>query len=334
MPSVEQYESAMRRALEISLSGPAVGINPQVGAVILDPNGAVVSEGWHKGAGSDHAEVMALEQFAENFPGASLEHHTAVVTLEPCNHVGKTGPCALALVEAGVSRVVFASADPGDQSSQGSRTLKDAGIEVIPGVLLKQAEEQNRVRPFVTLKWASTLDGRSAAADGTSQWISGPESRADTHSRRANADSILVGTGTAIADDPELTARRPDGSYFEDQPIRIVLGESAIPDDLRVFNDKAKTIQIPTRDLHDALQQIWAQGIKHVFVEGGPKLASAFVGAKLVDEFIVYLAPKLLGGPNMALGQIGVTGIEDAAQLQLIETKQLGNDIFIRARSA
>jgi diaminohydroxyphosphoribosylaminopyrimidine deaminase/5-amino-6-(5-phosphoribosylamino)uracil reductase len=143
-----------------------------------------------------------------------------------------------------------------------------------------------------------------------------------------------VGTGTAIADDPELTARRPDGSYFEDQPIRIVLGESAIPDDLRLFNDKAKTIQIQTRDLHDALQQIWAQGIKHVFVEGGPKLASAFVGAKLVDEFIVYLAPKLLGGPNMALGQIGVTGIEDAAQLQIIETKQLGNDIFIRARSA
>ena len=273
MPSVEQYESAMRRALEISLNGPAVGINPQVGAVILDPTGAIVSEGWHKGAGSDHAEVMALEQFAENLPGASLENHTAVVTLEPCNHVGKTGPCALALAEAGVSRVVFASADPGDQSSQGSRTLKDAGIEVIPGVLLKQAEEQNRVwlvskrlgRPFVTLKWASTLDGRSAAADGTSQWISGPESRADTHSRRANADSILVGTSTAIADDPELTARRPDGSYFEDQPIRIVLGESAIPNDLRLFNDKAKTIQIQTRDLHDALQQTLGAGYKARF---------------------------------------------------------------------
>jgi diaminohydroxyphosphoribosylaminopyrimidine deaminase/5-amino-6-(5-phosphoribosylamino)uracil reductase len=342
MPSAEQYESAMRRALEISLNGPAVGINPQVGAVILDPTGDVVSEGWHTGTGSDHAEVMALKQFAQNFTNSSLENHTAVVTLEPCNHVGKTGPCAWALVEAGISRVVFASADPGDQSSQGSQTLKDAGIEVIPGVLLQQAEEQNRVwlvskrlsRPFVTLKWASSLDGRSAASDGTSQWISGPESRADTHSRRASADSILVGTGTAIADDPELTARRPDGSYFEDQPIRIVLGESAIPNTLRLFSDKAKTIQIQTRDLHDALQQIWAQGIKHVFVEGGPKLASAFVAAKLVDEFIVYLAPKLLGGPNMALGQIGITSIEDAARLQVLETKQLGNDIFIRARSA
>jgi diaminohydroxyphosphoribosylaminopyrimidine deaminase/5-amino-6-(5-phosphoribosylamino)uracil reductase len=143
-----------------------------------------------------------------------------------------------------------------------------------------------------------------------------------------------VGTGTAIADDPELTARRPDGSYFEDQPIRIVLGESAIPNDLRLFNDKAKTIQIQTRDLHDALQQLWALGIKHVFVEGGPKLASAFVAAKLVDEFIVYLAPKLLGGPNTALGQIGVASIEDAAELQILETRQLGNDIFIRARSA
>ncbi|MEZ7820330.1 MAG: bifunctional diaminohydroxyphosphoribosylaminopyrimidine deaminase/5-amino-6-(5-phosphoribosylamino)uracil reductase RibD [Aquiluna sp.] len=342
MPSVEQYEFAMRRALEISLNGPAVGINPQVGAVILDPAGLVVSEGWHKGAGSDHAEVMSLEHFAENFPGVSLKNHTAVVTLEPCNHVGRTGPCALALIEAGVSRVIFASADPGDQSSQGSQTLKDAGIEVIPGVLLKQAEEQNRVwlgskrlgRPFVTLKWASTLDGRSAASDGTSQWISGPDSRADTHSRRTNADSILVGTSTAIADDPELTARRPDGNYFENQPIRIVLGESVIPNNLRLFNDRAKTIQIQTRDLNDALRQLWAQGIKHVFVEGGPKLASAFVAAKLVDEFIVYLSPMLLGGPNMALGQIGITNIEDAARLEVLETKQLGNDIFIRARSA
>jgi diaminohydroxyphosphoribosylaminopyrimidine deaminase/5-amino-6-(5-phosphoribosylamino)uracil reductase len=342
MPSVEQYEFAMRRALEISLNGPAVGINPQVGAVILDPAGLVVSEGWHKGAGSDHAEVMSLEHFAEKFPGVSLKNHTAVVTLEPCNHVGRTGPCALALIEAGVSRVIFASADPGDQSSQGSQTLKDAGIEVIPGVLLKQAEEQNRVwlgskrlgRPFVTLKWASTLDGRSAASDGTSQWISGPDSRADTHSRRTNADSILVGTSTAIADDPELTARRPDGNYFENQPIRIVLGESVIPSNLRLFNDRSKTIQIQTRDLNDALRQLWAQGIKHVFVEGGPKLASAFVAAKLVDEFIVYLSPMLLGGPNMALGQIGITNIEDAARLEVLETKQLGNDIFIRARSA
>jgi diaminohydroxyphosphoribosylaminopyrimidine deaminase/5-amino-6-(5-phosphoribosylamino)uracil reductase len=342
MPSVEQYESAMRRALEISLNGPAVGINPQVGAVILDPSGLVVSEGWHKGAGSVHAEVMALDHFAENFPDVPLKNHTAVVTLEPCNHVGRTGPCALALIKACVSRVVFASADPGDQSSQGSQTLKDAGIEVIPGVLLRQAEEQNRVwlgskrlgRPFVTLKWASTLDGRSAASDGTSQWISGPESRADTHSRRATADSILVGTSTAIADDPELTARRPDGNYFENQPIRVVLGESVIPNNLRLFNDKAKTIQIQTRDLNDALRQLWAQGIKHVFVEGGPKLASAFVAAKLVDEFIVYLSPMLLGGPNMALGQIGITSIEDAARLQVLETKQLGNDIFIRARSA
>jgi len=342
MPSVEQYETAMLRALEISLKGPATGINPQVGAIILDPAGQIVSEGWHRGAGTPHAEVMALENFAKVFPGHSLKNHTAVVTLEPCNHDGKTGPCALALVEAGVSRVVFASTDPGEESGQGFKTLKDAGIEVIPSVMLNLAEEQNRVwlrskrlgRPFVTLKWASTLDGRSAASDGTSQWISGPESRADTHSRRANADSILVGTNTALTDNPELTARKPDGSYFDAQPIRIVLGESELPNHLRLYNDKAKTIQIKTRDLHDALRQLWAQGIKHVFVEGGPKLASAFVEAKLVDEFIVYLAPMLLGGPNTALGQIGITNIKDVAQLQVLETKQLGNDIFIRARSA
>lgn len=342
MPSVEQYETAMLRALEISLNGPAAGINPQVGATILDPNGQIISEGWHRGSGTPHAEVMALENFANEFPGQPLENHTLVVTLEPCNHDGKTGPCALALVKAGVSRVVFASTDPGKESSHGSRTLKDAGIEVIPSVMLNLAEEQNRVwlqskrlgRPFVTLKWASTLDGRSAASDGTSQWISGSESRIDTHARRANADGILIGTNTALTDDPELTARKPDGSYFDDQPIRIVVGESELPNNLRLYNDKAKTIQIKTRDLHDALRQLWAQGIKHVFVEGGPKLASAFVEARLVDEFIVYLAPMLLGGPNTALGQIGITNIKDAWQLQILETKQLGNDIFIRARSA
>jgi len=342
MPSVEQYESAMLRALAVSLNGPSTGVNPQVGAVILDPAGDIVGEGWHKGAGTEHAESMALDNFAKDFPGKSLEDHTAVVTLEPCNHQGKTGPCTVALVKAGVTRVVFASTDPGQESGNGSKMLEIAGVEVIPGVMLNQAEEQNRVwlrskwlgRPFVTLKWASTLDGRSAAADGTSRWISGPESRADTHSRRASADSILVGTNTALTDDPELTARKPDGSYFADQPIRIVVGESELPNHLRLFNDRAKTVQIKTRDLHDALRQLWNQGIKHVFVEGGPRLASAFVEAKLVDEFIVYLAPFLLGGPNTALGQIGITNIKEAAQLQLLETKQLGNDIFIRARSA
>ena len=342
MPSKEQIEAAMQHALELALKGPATGINPQVGAVILDPVGNIVAEGWHLGSGTDHAEVMALKNFSMAFPNQSLVDHTAVVTLEPCNHTGKTGPCAKALVDAGVSRVVFASSDPGVESGSGAKTLSDAGIEVTHGVCLAEAEDQNRVwlvanrqqRPFVTLKWASTLDGRSAAEDGSSQWISGPESRADTHARRSASDAILVGTATAIADDPELTARKPDGSYYEDQPIRVVIGQSPLPKHLRVFNDKAPTIEIKSRDLEMVLSTLWEQGIKHVFVEAGSKLASAFVAADLVNEFLIYLAPMLLGGKNTALDQIGITNISEAMRLEILETTKFGGDILVRARRA
>ena len=342
MPSKEQIEAAMQHALELALKGPATGINPQVGAVILDPAGNIVAEGWHLGSGTDHAEVMALKNFSEAFPNQSLIGHTAVVTLEPCNHTGKTGPCAKALVDAGVSRVVFASSDPGVESGSGAKTLSDAGIEVTHGVCLAEAEDQNRVwlvanrqqRPFVTLKWASTLDGRSAAEDGTSQWISGPESRADTHTRRSNSDAILVGTATAIADDPELTARKPDGSYYEDQPIRVVIGQSPLPKTLRVFNDKAPTLEVKSRDLEMVLSTLWEQGIKHVFVEAGSKLASAFVAADLVNEFLIYLAPMLLGGKNTALDEIGITNISEAMRLEILETTKFGGDILVRARRA
>ncbi|MDG2497298.1 MAG: bifunctional diaminohydroxyphosphoribosylaminopyrimidine deaminase/5-amino-6-(5-phosphoribosylamino)uracil reductase RibD [Aquiluna sp.] len=342
MSHVDHYESAMMRALEVSLRGPANGVNPQVGAVILDPAGQIVSEGWHLGSGSDHAEIMALKNFAAEHPGVGLFDHTAVVTLEPCNHTGKTGPCAEALITAGIGRVVFASKDPGGESSNGEQTLEEAGIEVISGVLNHKAEDQNRVwllanrlhRPFVTLKWASSLDGRTAANDGTSQWISGVEARADTHKRRSEADSILVGTGTAMVDDPELTARKPDGSYYESQPTRIVIGQSPLPKTLKLFNDKAPTIELKTRDLGQALAEIWAREIKHVFVEGGPAVANAFVRAGLVDEFIIYLAPMLLGGKNTSLQDIGIESMSEAMELEILETQSIGKDIFIRARRA
>ena len=175
---------------------------------------------------------------------------------------------------------------------------------------------------------------RSAAEDGTSQWISGPESRADTHTRRSNSDAILVGTATAIADDPELTARRPDGSYYEDQPIRVVIGQSPLPKTLRVFNDKAPTIEIKSRDLEIVLSTLWEQGIKHVFVEAGSKLASAFLAANLVNEFLIYLAPMLLGGKNTALDEIGITNISEAMRIEILETTKFGGDILVRARRA
>jgi diaminohydroxyphosphoribosylaminopyrimidine deaminase/5-amino-6-(5-phosphoribosylamino)uracil reductase len=334
-------QEAMNRALELALLGPAQGVNPQVGAVILNADGVVIGEGFHKGSGTAHAEVVALEQALDGnqkLPSGA----TAVVTLEPCNHTGITGPCADALIDAGISKVVFASSDPGDISSGGAITLKAAGVEVEAGILGDQANQQLRVwltaakskRPFVTLKWASSLDGRAAAEDGTSKWISGAEARADAHKRRSEVDAILVGTGTAVVDDPELTARKADGTLFETQPLRVVLGERELPSSLRVFNSDAETITIKTQSIHGALDDLYQKGIKHVMVEGGPTLASRFVQLDLVDEFLVYLAPKLLGGQKLSIGSIDVPSIDKAKQLEFFEIKQLGEDVLLVARQA
>jgi len=334
MTAGHRFDSAMTRALELALLGPAHGVNPQVGAVILDRNLNIIAEGWHAGSGTPHAEVVALSQLAMIPDGA-----TAVVTLEPCNHTGKTGPCAQALIAAGVSRVVYASSDAGDASAGGAQTLRDAGVEVIGGVLAEQADEQSRVwliatkqgLPFVTLKWASSLDGRAAAEDGTSQWISGPASRADSHRRRSEVDAILVGTGTVLADNPTLTARRPDGSLYEHQPLRVVLGERPIPADFKIFNDQAETLVLPTHDLHQALLQLRERGVKHVWVEGGPQVASRFVAAGLVNEFVIYLAPQLIGGSRTAIGDIGVSSMPQVKHLKIKSVEQLGEDLLIVA---
>ena len=332
--SHDKIKSAMRRALELALLGPAHGVNPQVGAVILDKNGEIIAEGWHRGSGTPHAEVDALSKLDRVPAGA-----TAVVTLEPCNHTGKTGPCAQALIEAGISTVVYAVDDPGQESAGGAETLRAAFIEVIGGVLAEEAEEQGRVwltahrnqRPFVTVKWAASIDGRAAANDRTSKWISGAESRADAHLRRSEADAILVGTGTVLADDPELTARHPDGTLYEHQPLRVVLGESELPATARVFNADAQTIQLKTRSVFDALDSLWTEKIKHVFVEGGPRVAAEFMRLGLVDEYIIYQAPMLIGGEKVAVGDIGVESMPQAKHLRFTEVKRLGEDVFIRA---
>jgi diaminohydroxyphosphoribosylaminopyrimidine deaminase/5-amino-6-(5-phosphoribosylamino)uracil reductase len=332
-------EDAMNRALELALNGPAKGVNPQVGAVILDSTGQVLGEGFHKGSGTAHAEVVALEAAlsgAQKLPAGSV----AVVTLEPCNHTGKTGPCAQALIEAGVSKVVFASSDPGENSSGGANTLRAAGIEVEAGVMADEANTQLRIwltattnqRPFVTLKWASSLDGRAAAQDGTSKWISGPQSRAGAHRRRSEVDAILVGTGTAIIDDPELTARNEDGSLHESQPLRVVLGTRELPSSLRVFNADAETITIKTQSIHGALSELFEKGVRHVLVEGGPTLASRFIQMDLVDEFVIYLAPKLIGGDKLAIGSIDVPSIDQAKGLTFTEVSNLGEDVLIVAK--
>jgi diaminohydroxyphosphoribosylaminopyrimidine deaminase/5-amino-6-(5-phosphoribosylamino)uracil reductase len=334
MTDSKQYEPAMRRAMELSLLGPTFGGNPQVGAVILDKDLNVIAEGFHKGAGTNHAEVDALSKLSVVPEGA-----VAVVTLEPCNHTGKTGPCAVALIEAGIKSVVYGASDPGDASAGGAKTLTDAGVSVTSGLLADEIEEQQKVwltamrkqRPFITLKWAQTLDGRSAATDKTSKWISGSESRNHVHTLRSEIDAILVGTNTVIQDNPELTARKPDGSLYDHQPLRVVMGVTELASELRVFNSDAKTVQYKTHEIKEVLDSLWALDVRHLLVEGGAKVMSAFIEADLFDEILIYQAPLLVGGSNVAVEEIGISTMADAKQLDFTEVTQLDKDIFIRA---
>ncbi|MBU1588778.1 MAG: bifunctional diaminohydroxyphosphoribosylaminopyrimidine deaminase/5-amino-6-(5-phosphoribosylamino)uracil reductase RibD, partial [Actinobacteria bacterium] len=303
--------------------------------VLLDAEGTIVAEGWHRGAGTAHAEVDALSKVTD---ATGL---TAVVTLEPCNHTGRTGPCSLALIAAGIGRVVYAISDPGQASSGGAQTLRDAGVEVVSGVLADEAEEflhvwltatRNR-RPYVTVKWAATLDGRAAASDGSSQWITGTASRQRVHEQRAASDAILVGTGTVLADDPTLTARGDAGELMPEQPLPVVIGERPIPGDAKLWDHPRGVLESGSRNLHEVLAWLYEQGIRRAYIEGGPTLASAFIAAGLVDEYLVYLAPKLLGGDKLAVGDIGITSIGEARELRITSVESLGDDILITARS-
>ncbi|WP_255546167.1 bifunctional diaminohydroxyphosphoribosylaminopyrimidine deaminase/5-amino-6-(5-phosphoribosylamino)uracil reductase RibD [Glaciihabitans sp. dw_435] len=342
-------ETAMRHALDLASRGPAIGVNPQVGCVLLDASGHTVAEGWHRGVGTPHAEVDALSKLATREVTAAdgtvvtvpdARGLSAVVTLEPCNHTGHTGPCSEALIAAGVSAVYFAVSDPGIASSGGAARLIEAGIPVTGGVLAAEAEEFLRVwltavrlrRPFVTVKWASTLDGRAAAADGSSQWITGTAARQRVHEQREASDVILVGTGTVLADDPSLTARGDAGELMEHQPVPVVIGERDIPNDAKLRTHPAGLIQARTRDLGAVLSGLFDRGYRRAFVEGGPRLASALIAAGLVDEVSVYLAPTLLGGPGLAIGDLGIPTITAQKRLDLVGVEQLGNDLLITAR--
>lgn len=325
---------AMTRAIELAAHGPR-GINPQVGAVILSPTGDIIAEGWHKGAGTPHAEVDALSKL----PEGAARGATAIVTLEPCNHTGRTGPCALALIEAGIARVVYAESDPGDASSGGAGRLRAAGVDVESGeqadavdaLIADWMTAQRLGRPHITVKWAQSLDGRAAASDGTSQWITGPEARADVHRRRSVADAIIVGTGTLLADDPALTARDGD-VLFEHQPVPVVIGTRETPADAAIHRHPHEPLFYNTHDLHTVVADLHARGIQRAFIEGGPTLASAFIAAGLADRILAYIAPVLLGGDRLALTDIGVTTIDAARRLTIDEWVPLGADLLAIAR--
>lgn len=338
----DQESAAMEAALQAALQGPR-GANPLVGAVVVDPDGRQLVTGYHRGAGTAHAEADAIAQ--AKAAGIDLTGCTMVVTLEPCNHVGRTGPCAQAIIAAGITDVVYAVDDPHDPAAGGAATLRNAGIRVRSGLGAEESLDLNRQwfeavaarRPFVTLHIAQTLDGRIAAEDGTSQWISCPESLADNHAIRSRIDAILVGTQTVRVDNPRLTARDPDGRPTASQPVRAVMGLRDIPVDAAIRGADGLAVHLPTRDPREALSLLYASGTRHLMVEGGSRILSAFLMAGLVDELIVYLAPTLLGSGTPSLDGLGITSLSDAQQWEWDAAnggavRKLGRDLRLHLR--
>ncbi|MFI9011988.1 bifunctional diaminohydroxyphosphoribosylaminopyrimidine deaminase/5-amino-6-(5-phosphoribosylamino)uracil reductase RibD [Actinosynnema sp. NPDC053489] len=310
--------------------------NPPVGCVVLDAGGEVVGTGATRPPGGPHAEVVALAQAGERARGG-----TAVVTLEPCSHHGRTPPCTGALVGAGVARVVFAVADPNPQAAGGAGVLREAGVLVGAGVLGEAVERgplrawlhyARTGRPHVTWKYAASLDGRVAAGDGTSRWISSEESRAEVHEFRARVDAIVVGTGTVRSDDPRLTARRArPGQDGGRQPLRVVVGTGDLPPGARVLDDEAETMHLRTHDPDVVLGALAARGVVDVLLEGGPTLAGAFTAAGRVDRVLAYLAPKFLGDGPQALRGAGVSTVTEAVGLVVEQVSMCGPDVRVSA---
>ena len=336
--SPAEYQAAMKRALELATRGPRTGPNPQVGCVLLDSSHAIVAEGWHEGSGTPHAEIMALTNLAHS--GLSSQGLTAVVTLEPCAHTGKTGPCAEALLNAGIARVVYAVSDPGAASGGGAELLSAAGVDVIAGVEASAGEalierwlySVTASRPWVTLKWAMSLDGRTAAADGTSQWITGEETRAKVHRDRSEHDAIIVGINTVLVDNPRLTARTLEGGLYPHQPLAIVMGHREVPQDALIREHPGGFEHVSDHDVQALLTSLGERDIRSVYVEGGATLASAFLAEDIADELHITMGPMLLGGPNLAITDLGVSTMADAYHLSITDIQRFGEDIVLTAR--
>jgi diaminohydroxyphosphoribosylaminopyrimidine deaminase/5-amino-6-(5-phosphoribosylamino)uracil reductase len=330
-------DAAMRAAIEQAdrVKGRTYP-NPPVGAVILDSDGEVAGVGTTSPAGGPHAEVLALRRAGSRAIGG-----TAVVTLEPCGHFGRTPPCVDALVAAEISSVVYSVSDPNPIAAGGAARLAEAGITVTAGVLADSVSggplrewlhKQRTGLPYVTWKFATSVDGRSAAADGTSQWITSEAARTDVHRRRAAADAIVVGTGTIFVDDPKLTARLPGGGLAADQPLRVVVGEREISPDAKVLNDDSRTMVIRTHDPHEVIRALSDR--TDVLLEGGPTLAGAFLRAGVIDRILAYVAPILLGGPIGAVDDVGVLSIAHAQRWRFDSMVPLGPDVLLSLKPA
>jgi len=325
------YTVAMQRAITLSEKGLGkCAPNPIVGAVVIDKAGNVIGEGFHdRMKSNDHAEVVAIKNAGKAAAGATL-----VVTLEPCNHLGQTGPCTKAIIDAGITTVVFAVTDPNPIAAGGQVRLQSAGINVVTGVLSNEASYSNRAwltkikknRPYFTWKVATTLDAKLAASDGTSKWISNEVSRADVQRLRRESDAILVGTNTVVTDNPHLIPRGEfDG--FTRNPIRVICGEQELPAGSNVFDDTAQTVLVKSKDLKQLVAKLNELELNQVFVEAGSTFASALMAAGLIDELVIYQAPALLGAGKSFYQNEDNKTIEDLMSLKHISTEVLAGDL-------
>ena len=356
-------EEFIRRALELAERGRGLtSPNPMVGAVVVFGD-RIVGEGFHAGAGKPHAEVQALGVASDAARGATL-----YCSLEPCDHFGRTPPCTDAIIESGIARVVAAVRDPNPAAGSGLEKLRDSGVATTDGVLAEDSERLNEaffkhVRtglPFVTLKLAATLDGKIAARDGSSTWITSEESRAEVHRMRGAADAIVVGAGTVVADDPHLTVRDP--GYLGAPVLRVALdGSGRISLTANLFDGEAPTLVATTEEvpvdrreawraagaevlicgtdidgnvsIGDMLRDLGKRGVQSVLLEGGSTLADSSVRQGFVDKFVLFLAPKVLGGADAKgiLGGEGFPTLADAQDLEITEARRVGPDLKVEA---
>ena len=320
----------LKRANELACLGLGkTGSNPIVGAVVVDSTGKIIGEGFHKSG--PHAEVVALEQAGQSAKGATL-----YVTLEPCNHHGKTGPCTEAIIKADIAKVIYAVRDPNSLASGGARALEAAGIEVVFNGDVSEITYSNRAwlhkiknnRPYFIWKIATTLDGRTAAIDGSSKWITGEESRAEVSKLRSESSAILIGTATALADNPNLIPRDIKTTR-ETNPVRIVMGLREIPSDFNLHNDAAETVFLRSHDFSELRKLCAERDFNQVFVESGSELGTALLKAGLIDELIIFQAASLLGSGLSFIGDLGATNIKEKMDFLIRDFAQFGNDLKI-----
>jgi diaminohydroxyphosphoribosylaminopyrimidine deaminase/5-amino-6-(5-phosphoribosylamino)uracil reductase len=319
-------DDAYAHLYSLSLQGLGVSTpNPNVSAAIYGADGSLISDGFHNRKVSvDHAEVVALKK-----AGSAARGATMVVSLEPCAHTGTTPPCVQAIIDAGIAKVIYAVADPNPLAAGGAQKLTDAGIAVeyresaeLTFVQRAWLHKERTGRPLMVWKVATTLDSKVAASDGTSQWITGPESREDVQVLRAQSDAILIGTNTALVDNPHLIPRG-----HEARPVRVICGEQEVPATNKVFDNEARTITVKSKSVPELMKVLSDEGFNQVLVEAGPTLGSALMASGNIDELIIYQAPKMLGAGKEFVSHLGISTLDDFLELELLSVQPFGSDI-------